>query len=55
MVNEQVSTADRSELTGIIREIRTRWRLKLAVRGAAFVVAGFLLSIFIATPRAERR
>ena len=46
MAYEQVS-ADRSELTSIIREIRRRWRLKLAVRGAAFVVGGFLLTLFL--------
>src|SRR5687768_8408492 len=47
MPYEQVSTADRSELTSIIREIRKRWRLKLAVRGAAFVVGGFLLTLLL--------
>ena len=47
MPYEQVSTGDRSELTSIIREIRKRWRLKLAVRGAAFVVAGFLLTLLL--------
>ena len=46
MAYEQVS-ADRSELTSIIREIRRRWRLKLAVRGAAFVVGGFLLTLLL--------
>ncbi len=40
MPYEPVSTANRSELTSIIRDIRNRWRLKLAVRGAAFVVGG---------------
>jgi hypothetical protein len=34
------ASADRSELTGIIRDIRKRWRVKLAVRGAAFIVGG---------------
>ena len=47
MPYEQVSTGDRSELTSIIREIRKRWRLKLAMRGAAFVVAGFLLTLLL--------
>ena len=47
MPYEQVSTGDRSELTSIIRDIRKRWRLKLAVRGAAFVVAGFLLTLLL--------
>ena len=47
MADELVSAGDRSELTGIIRDIRKRWRLKLAVRGAAFVVAGFLLTLLL--------
>ena len=47
MPYEQVSTGDRSELTSIIRDIRKRWRLKLAVRGAAFVVGGFLLTLLL--------
>ena len=47
MPYEQVSAGDRSELTSIIREIRNRWRLKLAVRGAAFVVGGFLLTLLL--------
>ena len=34
MANEQVSAGDRSELTSIIRDIRKRWRLKLAVCAA---------------------
>src|SRR5919108_2772503 len=41
------ASADRSELTSIIREIRKRWRLKLAVRGAAFIVGGFLLTLLL--------
>ncbi len=47
MAYEQVSAGDRSELTSIIRDIRKRWRLKLAVRGAAFVVGGFLLTLLL--------
>ena len=47
MLHQEASTGDRSELTGIIRDIRKRWRLKLAVRGAAFVVAGFLLTLLL--------
>ena len=47
MPNEQLSTGDRSELTSIIREIRKRWRMKLAVRGAAFVIGGFLLTLLL--------
>ena len=47
MANEHLSAGNRSELTSIIRDIRKRWRLKLAVRGAAFVVAGFLLTLLL--------
>ena len=47
MPYEQLSMGDRSELTSIIRDIRKRWRLKLAARGAAFVVAGFLLTLLL--------
>ena len=47
MLHEPSSTSDRSELTGIIRDIRKRWRLKLAVRGAMFVVAGFILTLLL--------
>jgi hypothetical protein len=47
MPYEPVSTANRSELTSIIRDIRNRWRLKLAVRGAAFVIGGFLLTLLL--------
>ena len=37
MIESQAITGDRSELTGIIHQIRKRWRMKLAMRGAAFV------------------
>ncbi len=48
MLHEPSSSAsDRSELTSIIRDIRKRWRLKLAVRGAMFVVAGFILTLLL--------
>src|SRR5262245_41309842 len=47
MLQPQVSANDRSELTSIIREIRQRWRFKLAVRGAAFVIGGFLLTLML--------
>src|SRR5688572_15564637 len=47
MFHDQSATSDRSELTSIIRDIRTRWRLKLAARGAAFVVGGFFLTLLL--------
>src|SRR4051794_32117136 len=45
---------NRSELTGIIHEIRKRWRMKLAMRGAAFVVAGGQLALRMSAYRLER-
>ena len=49
MLDQQAAqtTDDRSALTGIIRDIRKRWRLKLALRGAMFVVAGGMLALFL--------
>jgi hypothetical protein len=49
MPDEQAvqSTGDRSELTGIIRDIRKRWRLKLALRGAMFVIGGAILALLL--------
>ena len=50
MLDDQVpetTAVDRSQLTGIIQEIRKRWRLKLALRGAAFVVAGGILTLLV--------
>ena len=38
MLHEPPSPSNRSDLTSMIREIRNRWRLKLAVRGAALNV-----------------
>src|SRR5687767_10188191 len=49
MVDQQVSSSDRPELTGIIRDIRKRWRLKLALRGTAFVVGGFVLTLLLSS------
>ena len=46
-MSHEPAFAERSELTGIIRNIRKRWRVKLAVRGAAFIVGGFLLTLLL--------
>jgi hypothetical protein len=48
------SVDDRSELTQIIHQIRKRWRLKLAMRGAAFVVAGGVLALLVSAYGLER-
>ncbi len=47
MLQEQSSAGANSELIGIIRDIRKRWRIKLAARGAAFVIAGFVLTLLL--------
>ena len=49
MSDEQAvqTTGDRSELTTIIRDIRKRWRLKLALRGAMFVIGGAILALLL--------
>jgi len=54
MMENQPSTGTRSELTGIIRQIRKRWRLKLAIRGAAFVVAGGVFALLVSAYGLER-
>src|SRR5690349_15166348 len=46
MVDETQATIQ-SDLTAIIRDIRKRWRMKLALRGAMFVVAGGILSLLL--------
>src|SRR4029453_9509112 len=40
-------SAHRAELVEVIRQIRNRWRLKLALRGLVVVVAGSLLALFL--------
>ena len=47
MIEDQALSSDRSELTSIIHQIRKRWRMKLAMRGAAFVVAGGVLALLL--------
>src|SRR5436305_14866503 len=56
MIESQATSGDlsRTELTGIIHQIRKRWRLKLAMRGAAFVVAGGVLALLISAYGLER-
>ena len=40
-------TQSRAELVDVIRQVRARWRAKLALRGAVVVVAGSLLALFL--------
>src|SRR5580658_27426 len=37
----------RLELVEVIRRVRNRWRVRLAIRGAVVVVAGTLLALFL--------
>jgi hypothetical protein len=49
MKNQQVETSSQVELLRIIRQVRNRWRLKVALQGAAIVLgAGFLVFLLTA-------
>src|SRR5690242_11582854 len=39
----------RQELVNVIREVRRRWRMRLALRGAIVVVAGAVATLLIAS------
>ena len=43
----------RTELVDVIRRIRNRWRLRLALRGAVIVVAGTLLALLLSASGLE--
>jgi len=43
----------RSELVDVIRRVRNRWRLKLALRGAVVVVAGTVLALLLSASGLE--
>ncbi len=43
----------RAELVDVIRHVRRRWRLKLALRGAAIVFAGTLLALVVSASGLE--
>jgi len=43
----------RAELVDVIRQIRNRWRLKLALRGAVVVVAGSVLTLLLSASGLE--
>ena len=49
MLDDQAvpATGDRTVLTTIIGDIRKRWRIKLALRGAMFVVGGAILALLL--------
>ena len=37
----------RAELVDVVREVRRRWRLKLAARGTAIVIGGTVLALLV--------
>src|SRR5712692_4729580 len=43
----------RTELVDVIRRVRNRWRLRLALRGAVIVVAGTLLALLLSASSLE--
>jgi len=43
----------RSELVDVIRRVRNRWRLRLALRGAVVVLAGTVLALFLSAGSLE--
>src|SRR3954447_15185187 len=47
MAYEPGGSSRREELVAVIRRVRNRWRLKLALRGAVLVVAGPLLALLL--------
>src|SRR5262245_33398134 len=43
------SGRERQELVNVIRQVRTRWRTKLLLRGAVIFVAGSLIALILAS------
>ena len=44
----------RAELVEIIRRVRNRWRVRLALRGAVIVLAGIVLTLFLSASSLEQ-
>jgi hypothetical protein len=44
----------RLELVDVIRRVRNRWRMKLALRGAVVVVAGTVLALLLSASGLEQ-
>ena len=53
MAYEPGGSDRREELVAVIRRVRNRWRLKLALRGAVIVVAGTLLALLLSASSLE--
>src|SRR3954467_2785491 len=53
MAYEANGSDRRAELVDVIRRVRNRWRLKLALRGAVIVVAGTLVALLASASSLE--
>src|SRR5215218_1669958 len=53
MAYEPGGSDRRAELVDVIRRVRNRWRLKLALRGTVIVVAGTLLALLLSASSLE--
>src|SRR5215210_4726701 len=53
MAYESNGSDRRAELVDVIRRVRNRWRLKLALRGTVIVVAGTLLALMVSASSLE--
>src|SRR3954470_2424282 len=53
MAYEPSGADRRAELVDVIRRVRNRWRLKLALRGTVIVVAGTLLALLLSASSLE--
>ena len=53
MLDGNSGSAHRTDLLNVIRRVRNRWRLKLALRGVVIVVGGTLLALFLSASSLE--
>src|SRR5690242_8169982 len=53
MTYEPSGSGRRAELVDVIRRVRNRWRLKLALRGAVIVAAGTLTALLLSASSLE--
>src|SRR5439155_21481361 len=52
-VNKEGGLDPRERLIDVIRSVRNRWRLRLALRGTLVVVAGTILALFLSASGLE--